>query len=87
MKIDEIEKIVIIGHSLDSKQINIYPNHEDKVVDDEEIFKELFTAPKLQNITFFSYFHDDLDIKRSIMSIKNLIGKKADKIQINYQFY
>ena len=44
LKIDEIEKIVIIGHSLDSKQINIYPNHEDKVVDDEEIFKELFTA-------------------------------------------
>ena len=87
LKIDEIEKIVIIGHSLDSKQINIYPNHEDKVVDDEEIFKELFTAPKLQNITFFSYSHDDLDIKRSIMSIKNLIGKKADKIQINYQFY
>ena len=39
------------------------------------------------DITFFSYSHDDLDIKRSIMSIKNLIGKKADKIQINYQFY
>lgn len=87
LKIDEIDKIVIIGHSLESKQINIYPNYEDNVVDDEEIFKELFTAPKLQNIIFFTYSHKDADIKRSITSIKKLLGKKADEIQINYQFY
>lgn len=87
LKIDEIDKIVIMGHSLESKQINIYPNYEDNVVDDEEIFKELFTAPKLQNIIFFTYSHKDADIKRSITSIKKLLGKKADEIQINYQFY
>lgn len=48
----KIDEIVIIRNSLDSKKINIYSSYEDNVVDDDEFFKQLSTAPKLQSITF-----------------------------------
>ncbi|WP_251717078.1 AbiH family protein [Lactobacillus agrestimuris] len=77
--LDEFENRNFLKEQINKKKII-----EERVIDDEELFKELFSGKNLKQINFFYYNKEEIDLDKKY--IRNLCKNKKIKINaISYE--